>query len=84
MCGGHWRMVHSRLQRAVWRHYRDGQCDDMRPSAEWHTAADAAIGYVATLEDQPLRIAEMNALKEFGFLLKEHNGGLRAVFQGDA
>lgn len=77
-------MVHPRLQRAVWQHYRDGQCDDMQPSAEWHKAADAAIGYVAALEDQPLRVAEMNALSEAGFSTEEHKGGLRVVFQGDA
>lgn len=78
MCPRHWRKVHPRIQRLVWRHYRDGQCDDMNPSKEWHEAADAAIGYVATLEDQPVRVAELNALNKYGFTLKEHNGGLRA------
>lgn len=77
-------MVHQRLQRLVYRHYREGQCDDKRPSEEWHKAADAAIGYVATLEDEPLRMAEANALKECGFTVEEHEGGLKAVFQGDA
>ena len=43
MCRAHWRLVPRDLQRAVWDNYRDGQCDDMRPSREWHDAADAAI-----------------------------------------
>jgi hypothetical protein len=43
MCLAHWRMVPRDLQREVWRHYRHGQCDDMRPSEAWHKAADAAI-----------------------------------------
>ncbi len=84
MCVSHWKMVHQRLQRLVWRHYREGQYDDMRPSEEWHWAAAAAIGYVATLDDEPLLVKEMNALKEFGFTVKEHEGGLKAVLHGDA
>lgn len=79
MCPRHWRMVHARLQRAVWRYYRDGQCDDMSPSEEWHEAADAAIGYVATLEDQPLRMSEVNALEKCGFTVRESDGALEAV-----
>ena len=43
MCLRHWRMVPADLQRAVWKHYRPGQCDDKKPSREWHAAADAAI-----------------------------------------
>jgi DNA polymerase III epsilon subunit-like protein len=43
-------MVPPELQAAVWRHYRPGQCDDMRPSPEWHAAADAAIKSVAEQE----------------------------------
>ena len=50
MCLKHWRLVPYQLQRAVWRTYRPGQCDDMDPSAEWHTAADAAIKAVAERE----------------------------------
>ncbi len=46
MCPKHWRMVPIALQREVWKHYRPGQCDDMRPSREWHVAADAAIAAV--------------------------------------
>lgn len=79
MCPRHWRKVHPRIQRLVWRYYRDGQCEDKNPSEEWHEAADAAIGYVATLEDHPLRMVEVNALKKFDFIVRESNGGLQAV-----
>lgn len=78
MCPRHWRMVPVRLQRGVWRTYRDGQCDDMSPSAEWHVAADAAIGFVATLDDQPLRMSEVNALVAAGYAVKEHEGRIVA------
>ena len=54
MCGRHWRKVPRRIQRLVWAHYRPGQCDDKRPSAEWHEAADAAIAAVAVKEGCPL------------------------------
>src|SRR3989442_10630404 len=50
MCGRHWFMVPAALRRAVWMTYREGQCDDMQPSAEWHAAADAAIAAVAAKE----------------------------------
>ncbi|KWU24721.1 hypothetical protein AS149_31745 [Burkholderia cenocepacia] len=50
MCGRHWRMVPRRLQLAVWRHYRAGQCEDKSPSREWLSAAHAAIDAVAALE----------------------------------
>jgi hypothetical protein len=50
MCRKHWRMVPPRIRRAVWRHYRPGQCDDKRPSKAWHEAADAAIAAVAKKE----------------------------------
>lgn len=76
MCRRHWFMVPERLRRAVWRTYRSGQCDDMNPSADWHKAADAAIGYVAAKENKPLRMAEVNALVEAGYTVKEQNGKL--------
>lgn len=50
MCLAHWRMVPGALQRAVWVAYREGQCDDKNPSAEWHVAADRAIAAVAREE----------------------------------
>ena len=50
MCWKHWRMVPDHLQRAVWRNYRPGQCDDKDPSEAWHEAADAAIEAVYLLD----------------------------------
>ena len=50
MCLKHWRMVPKFIQRAVWRHYREGQCDDKDGTKEWMQAADAAIGFVARAE----------------------------------
>ena len=76
MCPAHWRQVHPRLQRGVYATYRDGQCDDMDPSKEWHVAADAAIGYVAALDKQPLRMAEVNALVAAGFFVREKDGDI--------
>jgi hypothetical protein len=67
MCLRHWRMVPHPLQRAVWAAYRPGQCDDKRPSAAWHRAADAAIGFVARSEGQPVRSEETEALQSFGY-----------------
>jgi hypothetical protein len=67
MCGRHWRRVAKNIQRAVWRHYRPGQCDDKRPSKEWHQAADAAIGYVAFNEGKPINKAKVDALIAYGF-----------------
>lgn len=67
MCFKHWRQVPRGIQRMVWDSYRPGQCDDMKPSAEWHKAADAAIGYVAQLEGQPVRPAEQRVLRGLGY-----------------
>lgn len=50
MCFRHWKAVPKPLQQAVWRHYREGQCQDKNPSEEWHKAADAAIMYIARKE----------------------------------
>jgi hypothetical protein len=50
MCLKHWRMVPRAIQARVWQHYRPGQCDDKRPSEEWHKAADDAIEAVAARE----------------------------------
>ncbi len=67
MCGAHWHLVPQNIQRAVYRAYRPGQCDDKNPSSSWHTAADAAIGYVAALDGQAMRVKEVTALSGFGF-----------------
>jgi len=56
-------------QRAVWAAYRPGQCEDKRPSEAWHLAADAAIGYVARAEGQPVRQVELEAIRSFGVAL---------------
>ncbi len=53
MCWPHWRAVPAKLQRRVWETYRRGQCDDKRPSKEWHQAADAAIAAVALRGGHP-------------------------------
>lgn len=50
MCARHWHMVPKRIQAAVWKHYRPGQCDDKSPSKEWFEAAGAAIASVARIE----------------------------------
>lgn len=50
MCLYHWTMVPKKLQRAVWKTYRRGQCDDMRPSRAWFVAAEAAIEHVRQKE----------------------------------
>lgn len=65
MCAYHWRMVPPELQREVWRHYRPGQCDDMRPSKEWFYAADMAIAAVARKEGHEVaaRVAERMAVQ---------------------
>jgi hypothetical protein len=67
MCFRHWRQVPRKIQDAVWAAYRPGQCDDMRPSREWHRAADAAIGYVAKQQDLGVTRQEADAMVFFGF-----------------
>jgi hypothetical protein len=85
MCLGHWRKVPRTIQRAVWASYRRGQCDDMNPSEGWHQAADAAIGYVAALEGQALRVKEVNALRALGYQTTTNaTGGLVVQKVGQA
>ena len=67
MCKPHWRTVPRSIQRIVWATYRSGQCDDRSPSKAWHQAADAAIGFVARLEGQPVRAVETEALAALGY-----------------
>ena len=67
MCFPHWRRVPKKIQRAVWDAYRPGQCDDKDVSDEWMRAADAAIGFVARAEGQPVRVVEQEALTTFGY-----------------
>lgn len=63
MCLKHWRAVPKDVQRAVWRNYRPGQCDDKDPSQAWLEAADLAIVHVAVQEGRKLsgRYAEIAA-----------------------
>lgn len=70
MCGRHWRMVPRVIQRAVWAHYRPGQCDDKDVSREWLLAADAAIGFVARAEGLPVRLIELEAVRSFGVVVR--------------
>lgn len=62
MCRKHWSAVPDIIQRAVYRFYRPGQCDDMSPSEKWHQAADAAIASVAVLEGKPVRAKQLAEL----------------------
>jgi hypothetical protein len=52
MCKKHWFMVSTETRAEVWKHYRPGQCDDKRPSREWHGAADKAIKEVSEKEQK--------------------------------
>jgi hypothetical protein len=65
MCLRHWRMVPTHVKRAVWQHYRQGQCDDMRVTREWLEAADAAIGYVAKREGRENIANEKKAMERY-------------------
>lgn len=67
MCRAHWFQVPHAIQRAVYDTYREGQCDDKRPSAAWHESASAAIGYVALIEGQGITTGEMKGLVKFGY-----------------
>lgn len=51
MCGVHWAMVPKLLQFEVYRHYRVGQCEDMRPTRAYLEAARAAIASVPKQEE---------------------------------
>jgi hypothetical protein len=75
MCFRHWRVLPKTIQQAVWAHYRRGQCDDMKPSAKWHKAADAAIGFVAKLEGRKLSRNEAAALKKW-------QKSIKSMFEG--
>jgi len=43
MCSEHWALVPVGLKKRICSTYRDGQCDDKRPSPDWLDAAHAAI-----------------------------------------
>lgn len=50
MCRRHWFMVPRDVRLKVWATYRQGQCDDLNPSAAYCRAAKAAVVAVATRE----------------------------------
>lgn len=50
MCRSHWFKVSPATRKAIWRHYRAGQCDDKRPSIEWLEAARQAMVEVCEKE----------------------------------
>lgn len=77
LCYAHWLRVPLKIQQAVWRSYRPGQCDDKRPSKEWFLAADAAIGFVARGDRKRISISEASALEHFGFGDKRIKAGLK-------
>ncbi len=47
MCPRHWRMVPRDVQLRIWRHYREGQEQDKRPSVEYLAAFRDAVTAVA-------------------------------------
>lgn len=50
MCRRHWARVPIAIQRLVYRHFRPGQLEDLRPSRPWYEAAADAVEAVARLE----------------------------------
>lgn len=85
MCRMHWLRVPGQIQRAVWRAYRVGQCDDKNPSEAWHEAAIAAIAYNAILDDEIVTVKELEALKKFGWgTVCDSDGKLKPVPIGEA
>jgi hypothetical protein len=67
MCAPHWRAVPRSIQRAVYKAYRHGQCDDKKPSEAWLRASTAAIGMIALREGKRLRTVEARELLRRGF-----------------
>lgn len=51
MCRPHWAKVPSDIKRRIGEFYRDGQCDDRKPSYEYLCAAKAAVVAVARQEN---------------------------------
>jgi hypothetical protein len=57
-CRRHWFMAPKVLRDAVWRHYREGQCDDKNPSEAWHEAADKHLAAVWARELESITTLE--------------------------
>ena len=49
-CKRHWFMVPKAIRDRIWATYREGQCDDWKPSREYLEAAKAAVISVARRE----------------------------------
>ncbi len=79
MCRAHWAKVPASVQRAVYSTYRRGQCNDMRPSREWHEAASAAIGFVAVLEERKFSVNEARAMAAHGVAEQRVIDGLAII-----
>lgn len=62
MCRKHWAKVPQHVQREVCSSFRFEQLNGKRPSREWLTASNAAIGYVAKLEGQKFTPNEARAM----------------------
>lgn len=83
MCLRHWRLVPRDIQARVYATYRRGQCDDMKPSKEWHEAASAAIGYVAALTTGGITGPEVRALRLLGYGTKSDPVGRLVAYKRD-
>jgi len=59
------------MQMEVYRHYREGQCDDKKPSNEWILAAQLAIYTVAVGEQKMSQIAADTAIGKLIQLLSK-------------
>lgn len=68
MCFKHWAMVPQSIRTRVVVNYRQGQCDDKRPSATWCRAADEAIQAVSKREAFLIQVSRSTErLKEAEF-----------------
>jgi hypothetical protein len=54
MCLKHWRMVPKLVQDLIWAHYRPGQENDKRPSADYICTAFVSVSCVALKEGKKL------------------------------
>lgn len=61
MCRRHWFSLPKSLRDKIWKHYRDGQCDDWQISKEYAEAAIECITLIANREGKKpdIRIYEM-------------------------
>lgn len=50
MCRKHWFSLSKDLRDKIWRHYREGQCDDWNPSKEYCLAEIECLKYLAKKE----------------------------------